>query len=555
MSLGTLSTWDSPSSSKYVDSVKSTSSDRPALKTTLCIGSDSNGQFLLVSCGSVEGNFYPAKFKKGLPSSKCIWYNSNWCSLIEFEGFGGRSKSRNWKRTLKHNNVSLGSILEENPELLENVTLSQHLSQAKSSLPSLSSSLLCNPVLAYVNAFRLKGDVSSLRQALSEGFSVSEIDDALKCFWDYSHSELESSGFVYRHRRGSEKSPVLELVMDDLLVAFDKLDTNDQIPPIYCESVDLLKLPSLNFDFPTSTVQESNMRIRDLQSSMQASNGQMKDLHSNVVNITDDLATQASSLNQLKESINDQLKVISNTLHDNLTSAIHSVSSEVSSLKEQINKARLSNSSTSSVCNSSSTNTTLNKQSKLVDRSSNVIFFGIPESDLLETRSIVDEICYFVSGKEIVVKDLFRLGKKVSRTDNNVQVRPRPILVKFSTVWDKRLILISKKKLKEFRLQNVFVRPDLSPEERAVIRNRKTTKVSSVPNCSTSKSNEAVVISVSSDNPVLPALPHDSITPATDENSVLSDSITSSSFIHNSSAALHGQVKDSAKVFGSTING
>ena len=97
MSFDSLGTWASPSNSK------STSNDHPTVNpTSLCIKSDTNGQFLVVTCGNAEGNFYPAKLKKGSPSSKCIWYNnSTWCSLVEFESFGGKSKSKNWKRTLR----------------------------------------------------------------------------------------------------------------------------------------------------------------------------------------------------------------------------------------------------------------------------------------------------------------------------------------------------------------------------------------------------------------------------------------------------------------------
>ena len=56
--------------------------------------SDSIGQYIVVTCGDIEGKLYLSKFAKESPSSKCIFHHSKWCSLVEFESLGGRSKSR-----------------------------------------------------------------------------------------------------------------------------------------------------------------------------------------------------------------------------------------------------------------------------------------------------------------------------------------------------------------------------------------------------------------------------------------------------------------------------
>ena len=39
-----------------------------------------------------------------------------------------------------------------------------------------------------------------------------------------------------------------------------------------------------------------------------------------------------------------------------------------------------------------------------IDRSANVIFFGIPEQDILHTRSLIDEACVHLVGKDIPIK-------------------------------------------------------------------------------------------------------------------------------------------------------
>ena len=87
----------------------------------------------------------------------------------------------------------------------------------------------------------MKGDVTSLRQA---HFSEADMGEVLKLLWDHSRAALEATGFSYHQRRGSEKSPLAELVVNDLYV--------------FCEAVDLLKLSPIATDLPAASLQESN---------------------------------------------------------------------------------------------------------------------------------------------------------------------------------------------------------------------------------------------------------------------------------------------------------
>ena len=80
----------------------------------------------------------------------------------------------------------------------------------------------------------------------------------------------------------------------------------------------------------------------------------------------------------------------------------------------------------------------------------------------MDTRSLVDEISTFLIGSTVGIKDLYRLGKRPT----DVTERSRPTIVKYCTVWDKRLILSAKSKLKSFRLGKIFIRSDLSKKER-----------------------------------------------------------------------------------------
>ena len=87
------------------------------------------------------------------------------------------------------------------------------------------------------------------------------------------------------------------------------------------------------------------------------------------------------------------------------------------------------------------------------ERVSNIVLFGVKEkADLLGMHEVVNSIFQTVAGKQIPIKDMFRIGRK-PRGNQEATVaaqprsRPRPILVKLQSVWDRRLLLAGKWKL------------------------------------------------------------------------------------------------------------
>ncbi len=97
-----------------------------------------------------------------------------------------------------------------------------------------------------------------------------------------------------------------------------------------------------------------------------------------------------------------------------------------------------------------------------------MILFGLEEnSSLSSTKSSVDEILQFIVGRPVGINDLVRLGRPKQQSDGGSSaLRPRPVLIKLSTVWDRRLVLASKRKLKSFRISRLFIREDVSPDQR-----------------------------------------------------------------------------------------
>ena len=84
-------------------------------------------------------------------------------------------------------------------------------------------------------------------------------------------------------------------------------------------------------------------------------------------------------------------------------------------------------------------------------------------------KSAIDDMSTHLIGKSIRVTDAFRLGR---RSEVNPQSRPRPILIKLESCWDKRLLLASSRKLKGYSDHKLFIREDLPPEARG---NRRST--------------------------------------------------------------------------------
>ena len=103
---------------------------------------------------------------------------------------------------------------------------------------------IVNPLLAFVKAYRLRGNIASLKQLISAHFDLSSLIDAHKYLWDYCGDALEQLGLTYHSRRSTDKRDAFEAILSDILLAISKLD-DDKLPHIYCEALHLINLPSL----------------------------------------------------------------------------------------------------------------------------------------------------------------------------------------------------------------------------------------------------------------------------------------------------------------------
>ena len=100
------------------------------------------------------------------------------------------------------------------------------------SLSTTNHCLLINSVLCFIKAFRLKGDNHSLKRLVSEHFSSNAVLEAKRAIWDFCKDELETADLAFHVRRDSDKRTQLAANLDDIVQAFDVLDSSGLIPNI-----------------------------------------------------------------------------------------------------------------------------------------------------------------------------------------------------------------------------------------------------------------------------------------------------------------------------------
>ena len=418
---------------------------------------DSNGWCIPITCGSLSGYLYVNKLDESKKSlGKCILAKGVWHSPPEFEALGGK-RSKRWRQSLLYlgrplsdydltcprsqpppagsssgvssgaASVAVGNVATSAActpvtplSSQDNVLTSQ--SSDRENIPSPPQPMLVNSVLSFIKAFRLRSDKDSLKRVVADRFSSADVDGAKRAFWNFCHDELVAAKLPFHARRDSDKRSQLSADLEDIIVAFDTLDSTDSIPLIYCEANDLLFLPPLSLD-PTADQVQQNTNI-------------LQSLVSQVENLEKKLSSVCSS-SQSASSF----------------SYAQAASSQPNPPVHVTHSARLSSTKSPSVIDS---------------RACNLVLFGLPENDsILKLKSEIDEVLEFLAGKQVTVNDVFRLGK-FSASSN----RPRPVLIKLATAWDRKVILLRKRDLKDFKTSRLFLREDVPPDHKLRQRGR-----------------------------------------------------------------------------------
>ena len=454
-----------------------TQPSRPRLSPTCA--RDKLGTYIKVTCGKLSGQLYLDKLARK-PPGKCVYVDGQWYTPSEVESLGGK-KARKWRQSLFHMGKPLvdydltcveqsgvGDTLPRNNDVdtppcsvqlpsvhqgLPSVSPRSHsgppsqqgpatvessqepglaTAASASTVPSCSgcsgenAGLLLDAVLSFIKAYRLKGDNDSLRLVVTERFSPKEVETSKRRLWDHCSSVLEANGLVFHARRDSDRRSQILANLDDIIQFFNILDSVGRIPPLYCEASDLLRLPPLSLDPVAEQVSCNSQSLKHL-------------------------AGLVECLDNRLSSFLDSNTTLSGTRVQQSYSAV--AASSVS-LPEVSSPALLS------------TQKSVTSRPPISDnRESNLILFGVPEEgSIVEAKRTVDEVFEFLSGKQVQIKDIFRLGRfKRSQSSSS---RPRPLLIKLCTAWDRKLILLRKTKLREFRIKRLFLREDVAPDHK-----------------------------------------------------------------------------------------
>jgi hypothetical protein len=108
------------------------------------------------------------------------------------------------------------------------------------------------------------------------------------------------------------------------------------------EAADFLKLPPIATDLPAASLQESNLRIKDLQLNITKNIAEVTELRTSVSSLPSILLSQVG---ELKAAINSRVEGIHSSLNERLSSVVGDLTSEMSSLKSQLSSLK-SNAST-----------------------------------------------------------------------------------------------------------------------------------------------------------------------------------------------------------------
>ena len=208
---------------------------------------------------------------------------------------------------------------------------------------------------------------------------------------------------------------------------------------MFCEASDLYRLPRISLDLVSEQVQLNTQAVEALLAVVKNFEGKLSNLS---------LSSPPGSVNTNSSGDvdNDSYGSHASSFLPPPHTASHSHSVRDSSLRSSAGKSLKE----------------LSEQ-KVDERHLNLILFGLPKSrSIIDLKKTVNEILEFLADRPVQIKDMFRLGKWSSTSRS----RPRPVLIKLCAAWDRKILLVQKRKLQQFRLKGLFLRADVPPEHR-----------------------------------------------------------------------------------------
>jgi len=302
-------------------------------------------------------------------------------------------------------------------------------------------------LLQYVNYHRDRSTHDLLRKVVLSFFTPNEIAEAKRCLVNEFSTELHGCASLTDRRKSSIRS-VQEAELDDIIGILDDLDSKELLDKrVFFAAVHWDRIPKYGpEELNTYAVVERQLQLEAKVASLAEAVSVKPTADSDAA---DHDTLSSLSVETLKASIADIDNKVVN-FNQNITSQI----TQLTSVCQQLS---------ASVSQSVPTTVTTTISSKpTIDRSLNSVVFGLSESrDSLTWREELFKVLHHAAGRDVIVADALRLGGRY------VDGKTRPVLVKFQSVWDRRLVLSGARKLgdkPEYR--GVYVKPDETVEER-----------------------------------------------------------------------------------------
>jgi len=291
----------------------------------------------------------------------------------------------------------------------------------------LAADVKVNELLSYVSYYRDRASVESIRKVLLGFYSAAEINTAKKLLVSSFAVSLTDCP-LRAERRKSATRDVFEAEVDDIIGIFDYIDQSFQ------SALNSVIFAATDFDrVPKYGPEELNIcAVVDKQCETEAR--------------LDSLTSQISQIQA------DQPAVL-----QRIESQISQLSDVCVKLGESVNQQAVRAAATP-VAMAPTVNNVPVAQSDAVDRSRNIVVFGLEDTRETSTtwRETLVQVLDTACGRHVELMDAFRLGKTATPG------KCRPVLVKLHSAWDRRTLISGSWKLSTVdEFQGVFIAADL----------------------------------------------------------------------------------------------
>jgi hypothetical protein len=283
-------------------------------------------------------------------------------------------------------------------------------------------------LLTYIKFYRNCANITHLKTVVLNFYSSTEISQA-KALLMSKFPSLINTNFC-TGRRGSSSRPQHLAELDDLLGAFDFIDSSELLKDVNFVAENLDRLPKYG---------PEELNVCAVVDRQRATEADIAAIASRVIDMEE--ASKASGVSSREDLVHkltefdEKMSVALATL----SAQVQNTNATLSVFADRVDKVR----------------GPPVRSAHDADCSLNIIMTGVAEDrDPLQWRAKVDDVLQFVAGRPVDVVDIMRVGGRYR------DGRVRPILVKLKSVWDRRILLMSRRNLKDYNSARIFLYPD-----------------------------------------------------------------------------------------------